>query len=144
MNRRTASAPPRFTLTQIGRVRSPLTDPAQAPRQGGEGGPEAWVEIGVDYEDALADVREGDELLVLTWLHRADRTVLRVHPRDDENAPLRGVFSTRSADRPNPIGIHRVRVLAIAGTRLRVDAIEAVDGTPVIDLKPVLDRAIER
>ncbi|HET7234575.1 MAG TPA: tRNA (N6-threonylcarbamoyladenosine(37)-N6)-methyltransferase TrmO [Longimicrobium sp.] len=133
-----------FTLTQIGRVRSPLTDPAHAPKQGREGGPEAWVEIGADYGDALAEVREGDELLVLTWLDRADRTVLRVHPRDDENAPLRGVFSTRSADRPNPVGIHRVRVLAIAGTRLRVDALEAVDGTPVIDLKPVLDGAIER
>ena len=133
-----------YTLTPIGYVRSPLTDPASAPKQGREGGPEAWVEIGADYGDALADVREGDELLVLTWLDRADRTVLRVHPRDDASAPLRGVFSTRSADRPNPIGIHRVRVLSVDGTRIRVDALEAIDGTPVIDLKPVLDRAIER
>jgi len=129
-------------LTPIGRVRSPLTDRAHAPRQGREGAPEAWLEFSADLREGLKDIREGDEMLVLTWLDRGDRTVLSVHPRDDETAPLRGVFSTRSSDRPNPIGIHRVRVLSIAhGTRFRVDALEALDGTPVIDIKPVLDSA---
>lgn len=131
-----------FKLTQIGRVRSPLTDRAQAPRQGREGAPEAWLEFSADYREGLEDVREGDEMLVLTWLDRGDRTVLFVHPRDDAGAPPRGVFSTRSSDRPNPVGIHRVRVLEIRhGTRFRVDALEALDGTPVIDIKPVLDPA---
>jgi len=131
-----------FTLTPIGRVRSPLTDLAHAPKQGREGAPEAWLEFSADYREGLKDVREGEEILVLTWLHRGDRTVLTVHPRDDASAPVRGVFSTRSSDRPNPVGIHRVRVLEIAhGTRFRVDALEALDGTPVIDIKPVLDSA---
>ncbi|HET7464990.1 MAG TPA: tRNA (N6-threonylcarbamoyladenosine(37)-N6)-methyltransferase TrmO [Longimicrobium sp.] len=131
-----------FNLVPIGRVRSPLTDRAQAPRQGREGAPEAWLEFSADFREGLEDIREGDELLVLTWLDRGDRGVLSVHPRDDETAPLRGVFSTRSSDRPNPVGIHRVRVLSIAhGTRFRVDALEALDGTPVIDVKPVLDAA---
>jgi tRNA-Thr(GGU) m(6)t(6)A37 methyltransferase TsaA len=92
-------------------------------------------------EAGLRDLREGDEVLVLTWLDRADRDTLRVHPRDDPDAPLRGVFSTRSADRPNPIGVHRVRIVAIeTPTRMRVRDLEALDGTPVIDVKPVLDR----
>jgi tRNA-Thr(GGU) m(6)t(6)A37 methyltransferase TsaA len=131
-----------YTLKPIGRVRSPLTDRAQAPKQGREGAPEAWLEFSADLREGLKDIREGDEILVLTWLHRGDRGVLAVHPRDDESAPLRGVFSTRSSDRPNPIGIHRVRVLSIAhGTRFRVDGLEALDGTPVLDVKPVLDAA---
>lgn len=133
-----------FTLEPIGYVRSPLADRDDAPKQGGEGAPEAVVEIAPAYVEGLKDVRAGDELLVLTWLHQGNRTVLAVHPRDDRSMPLRGVFSTRSSDRPNPVGIHRVRVMEIRGARLRVDALEAVDGTPVIDLKPVLDRARER
>lgn len=134
-----------FTLRPIGTVRSPLTDPTRAPKQGHEGAPAAWLEFVSDVAPALRDVAVGDEVLVLTWLDRADRTTLEVHPRDDLTAPLRGVFSTRSADRPNPIGIHRVTVLEIASpTRIRVDAIEAIDGTPIVDMKPVLDRRVER
>lgn len=134
-----------IALTPIGRVRSPLVDPARAPKQGREGSPEAWLEIEPGVAEALAGLQAGQEILVLTWLHRADRETLRVHPRDDPRAPLAGVFATRSADRPNPIGIHRVRIVEIAGgPRLRVADLEAIDGTPVIDLKPVLDRARER
>ena len=130
-----------ITLRPIGRVRSPLTDPGRAPKQGDEGAPDAWLELAAELEAGLRDLRAGDEVLVLTWLDRADRDVLRVHPRDDAAAPLRGVFSTRSADRPNPIGLHRVTVREVAApTRLRVGPLEAVDGTPVVDIKPVLDR----
>jgi tRNA-Thr(GGU) m(6)t(6)A37 methyltransferase TsaA len=133
-----------FTLHPIGHVRSPLTDRAHAPKQGSEGAPEAWLEFLPEYADGLMDLREGDEILVLTWLDRGDRTVLAVHPRDDASAPLRGVFSTRSSDRPNPVGIHRTRIVGIDDLRYRVDAMEALDGTPVIDIKPVLDRVRER
>lgn len=134
-----------IALTPIGRVRSPLTDPARAPKQGFEGAPEAWLELEPAFAEALSGLQAGQEALVLTWLHRADRETLRVHPRDDPRAPLAGVFATRSADRPNPIGIHRVRILEIAeGPRLRVADLEAIDGTPLLDLKPVLDRTRER
>ena len=134
-----------IALTPIGRVRSSLADPARAPKQGFEGAPEAWLELEPAYTEALSGLQAGQEVLVLTWLHRADRETLRVHPRDDPRAPLAGVFATRSADRPNPIGIHRVRILEIAGgPRLRVADLEAIDGTPVLDLKPVLDRTRER
>lgn len=132
-------------LRPIAYVRSALEDPALAPRQGSEGAPEAWLEFTEDVVEGLRDVQAGDEMLVLSCLDRASRDVLAVHPRDDAAAPLRGVFSTRSADRPNPIGLHRVTVLEIASpTRMRVGPMEAVDGTPVIDLKPVLDRLAER
>ena len=131
-------------LRPVGVVSSPLTDPARAPKQGTEGAPEAWLVLDPAMAPALADVRPGDELLVLTWLHRARRDLLSVHPRDDPSAPLRGVFSTRSADRPNPIGLHRVTVTAVEGTRLLVGPLEAVDGTPVLDLKPVLATPDER
>jgi tRNA-Thr(GGU) m(6)t(6)A37 methyltransferase TsaA len=125
-------------LRILGRVESPLRDPARAPKQGEEGGAEAWLAFDESLGEGLADLREGDEILVLTWLHLADRATLRVHPRDDPSRPLRGVFATRSADRPNPIGLHRVRILAVAGgTRLRVAPLEAVDGTPILDVKPV-------
>ena len=130
-----------FTLRAIGHVSSPLADPGEAPKQGFEGGPAAWLEFTPDVEPALRDLRIGDEVLILTWLHRADRDTLRVHPRDDPATPLRGVFSTRSADRPNPIGLHRVRIIEISSpTRWRVTDLEAVDGTPILDVKPVLDR----
>jgi tRNA-Thr(GGU) m(6)t(6)A37 methyltransferase TsaA len=125
-------------LHAIGSVSSPLTDPAAAPKQGDEGAPEAVLEISPEFARGLEGVSAGDEILVLTWLDRADRDVLSVHPRDDPSNPETGVFATRSADRPNPIGVHRVRVLELDGKRLRVDALEAVDGTPVVDLKPVL------
>ena len=125
-------------LTPVGRVESSLTDPASAPKQGHEGAPDAWLVFDASVADALADVGPGDRLIVLTWLDRARRDVLRVHPRDDASNPLRGVFSTRSADRPNPIGLHTVEVLAVDGLRIRVRDLEALDGTPVLDLKPVL------
>lgn len=128
-------------LVVIGRVESPLTDPASAPKQGDEGAPEAWIVFRDDVREGLADLREGDEVVVLTWLDRADRSVLRVHPRDDPARPLLGVFSTRSADRPNPVGLHRVRIVSIDALRFRVSGLEAVDGTPVIDVKPVLGAA---
>jgi tRNA-Thr(GGU) m(6)t(6)A37 methyltransferase TsaA len=131
-----------YTIQPIGYVRSTLTDRENAPRQGSEGAPEAWVEIEPPFTDALAGVASGDEVILLTWLHLADRDVLRVHPRGDPRNPIAGVFATRSPDRPNPIGMHRVRVLETDGrTRLRVFPLEAVDGTPVVDIKPVLSRA---
>jgi len=126
------------TLVPIGRVESPLADPAEAPKQGFEGGPEAWLVLEPRVLDGLDGIRPGDRLIVLTWLDRADRETLKVHPRDDARNPLRGVFGTRSADRPNPIGLHEVEVLAVEGERVKVSDLEAVDGTPVIDLKPVL------
>jgi tRNA-Thr(GGU) m(6)t(6)A37 methyltransferase TsaA len=125
-------------LSPIGLVESPLTDPATAPKQGREGAPEAVLAIQPEVAEGLDGIAPGDEVIVLTWLDRADRAVLRVHPRDDPANPERGVFSTRSADRPNPIGLHVVEVVEIDGTRLRVRNLEAVDGTPVLDLKPVI------
>lgn len=131
-------------LVEIGRVESPLTDPALAPRQGSEGAPDATLVFDPLVRHGLRDLRAGDELLVLTWLDRADRSVLRVHPRDDPSRPLTGVFRTRSADRPNPIGLHRVRVLEILDDLVfRVSGLEAVNGTPIVDLKPLLDGAFE-
>jgi len=123
-------------------VQSPLTDPAAAPKQGHEGGPEAWLVFEPRVLAGLADLRAGDDIIVLTWLDRADRDVLRVHPRDDPANPMQGVFSTRSADRPNPIGLHRVQIVSIEGARLRVRDLEAVDGTPILDVKPPLRRAL--
>lgn len=129
-----------YVLRPIGVVRSRLTARAEAPRQGSEGAPEAWVEIDPTFADALVGIAAGDEVLLLTWLHLSDRDVLKVHPRGDPEHPLAGVFATRSPDRPNPIGLHRVRVLEVAApARLRVWPLEALDGTPVIDIKPVLD-----
>jgi tRNA-Thr(GGU) m(6)t(6)A37 methyltransferase TsaA len=134
-----------FTVHPIGRVDSPLRDPTQAPKQGHEGAPAAWLEFNPEVAPGLRDLRAGDAVLLLTWLDRADRATLDVHPRDDATQPRRGVFSTRSADRPNPIGIHRVTILEVASpTRVQVDALEAIDGTPIIDVKPVLDQRAER
>jgi tRNA-Thr(GGU) m(6)t(6)A37 methyltransferase TsaA len=126
------------SLRAIGRVASTLTDRGAAPRQADEGAPDAWIVLDDDLAPAAADIRAGDELVVVTWLHEADRDVLVTHPRDDATRPPTGVFSTRSPDRPNPLGLHTTRVLDVDGTRLHVDALEAVDGTPVVDLKPVL------
>lgn len=130
------------TLTVIGHVESPLTDRELAPKQGREGSPEAWLVFRRSVREALSDLKTGDEVIVLTWLDRADRKTLRVHPRDDPSRALMGVFSTRSADRPNPIGLHRVRIVSIAdGLRFRVQNLEALHGTPIIDVKPVLGGA---
>lgn len=127
-----------YTIEPIGWVESSLHDRADAPKQGA-GAPDAWLVIVPRYADGLRDLRVGAELVVLTWFDRADRTVLVTRPRDDPANPLTGVFSTRSPDRPNPVGLHRVRLLAHDGLRLRVGPLEALDGTPVVDLKPVLD-----
>jgi tRNA-Thr(GGU) m(6)t(6)A37 methyltransferase TsaA len=123
----------------IGRVESPLTDPASAPKQGDEGSPEAWLVFEPNVSQALRDLQVDTEIIVLTWLDRADRSVQAVHPRDDPVNPMQGVFNTRSADRPNPIGLHRVEIVGIDGTTLRVRNLEAIDGTPILDVKPVLD-----
>jgi len=125
-------------LHPVGQVVSEIRDRELAPMQGREGAPEAWIELLPEVVPAASDLTVGDDLLVLTWLHQADRSVLQVHPRSDPAHPLTGVFSTRSPDRPNPVGLHRVRILAIEGRRLRVGPLEAIDGTPVLDLKPVL------
>jgi tRNA-Thr(GGU) m(6)t(6)A37 methyltransferase TsaA len=125
-------------LRRIGHVESELVDPALAPKQGGEGAPQAWLVFDEAIAEGLRDLRVGEEILVLTWLDRARRDVLAVHPRDDPASPLTGVFSTRSADRPNPVGIHRTTIVEVDGTRFLVSEIEAVDGTPVVDVKPVL------
>jgi tRNA-Thr(GGU) m(6)t(6)A37 methyltransferase TsaA len=131
-------------LRPIGRVESPLVDRATAPKQGEEGSPEAVLVFDARVGEGLRSLRAGEEAIVLTWLDRADRGVLSVHPRGDLSRPEEGVFSTRSPDRPNPIGLHRVEIVAIDGTRLRVRNLEAIDGTPILDLKPVLDRDTER
>jgi tRNA-Thr(GGU) m(6)t(6)A37 methyltransferase TsaA len=128
-----------YDIRPIGVVESPLVDPASAPKQGVEGAPEAWLVFDPAMADGIGDLTVGDEVFVLTWLHLADRSVLAVYPRDDPRNPLTGVFSTRSSDRPNPIGLHRVRVLAIDECRVRVADLEAIDGTSIVDLKPVLD-----
>lgn len=128
-----------FTLQPIGRVESPLTDRSLAPKQGDEGAPEAWLVFEPSVRVALRDLAAGDEVIVLTWLHLAERDVLEVHPRGDDSSPLRGVFSTRSPDRPNPIGLHTVQIVEIDGTRVRVRNLEAVDGTPIVDVKPLLN-----
>jgi len=127
-----------FTVSPIGRVESSLVDTEAAPKQGHEGAPDAWLEFDPDLGEGLRDLQVGTEIILLTWLDRARRDVLVVHPRDDPANPETGVFSTRSADRPNPIGLHRVEILDIDGTRLRIRNLEAVDGTPIVDVKPVL------
>jgi len=128
-----------LTLVPIGRVESPLSETADAPKQGFEGGPDAWLVFEPRIVDALEGLEPGARVIVLTWLDRADRSVLRVHPRDDRLNPMRGVLTTRSADRPNPIGLHEVQVLEVDGNRVKVSDLEALDGTPVLDVKPVLD-----
>lgn len=129
-------------MRAVGRVESPLTDPATAPKQGDEGAPESTIVFVPEVAEAARDLTAGTDVIVLTWLDRADRDVLAVHPRGDESRPLTGVFSTRSPHRPNPIGLHRVTIEAVDGLRVRVRDLEALDGTPVLDVKPVLgDRA---
>jgi len=129
-----------FQVKAIGRVESPLTDREAAPRQPDEGAPAAWLVFEPAVLEALANLRPGDEVLLLTWLDRARREVLRVHPRGDASRPEEGVFSTRSPDRPNPIGLHRGEIIAVDGARVRVRNLEALDGTPILDVKPILSR----
>ena len=133
-----------FELRPIGHVESPLTDAASAPRQGDEGAPDAYVVLDEAVVGALDGIEAGDRVIVLTWLDRARRDVLRVHPRDDLTRSEQGVFNTRSPDRPNPIGLHVVEVVSIDAARVRVRNLEALDRTPVLDVKPVLRRIEER
>jgi len=128
-----------YPLHPIGHIQSTLRASNEAPRQGSEGAPDAWLEVNPTFAQALSGIAKGDKVIVITWLHRANRDVLEVHPRGDPKNPLAGVFATRSPHRPNPLGLHRVTVHEISGTRLRIGPIEAIDGTPVIDIKPVLD-----
>jgi tRNA-Thr(GGU) m(6)t(6)A37 methyltransferase TsaA len=128
----------RYELVAVARIASTLKDRKEAPRQGDEGAPDAWLVIDPRYAEAVEDLAVGQEVLLLTWLHRADRTVLKTRPRNNPAASLTGVFATRSPDRPNPVGLHRVTVLERSGSRLRVGPLEAIDGTPVVDIKPVL------
>jgi tRNA-Thr(GGU) m(6)t(6)A37 methyltransferase TsaA len=130
----------RYVVRPIGRVESPLVDAAAAPKQGFEGSPPARLVFDPAVREGLRDLSPGTQVVVLTWLDRADRDVLVVHPRDDPANPQRGVFSTRSSDRPNPVGLHRVTVVAVDGLTVDVEDLEALDGTPVVDVKPVLDR----
>jgi tRNA-Thr(GGU) m(6)t(6)A37 methyltransferase TsaA len=127
-----------YSIEPIGIVRSELIRLEEAPMQGDEGAPEAWLELTPQVAKGLQGIKPGDELIVLTWLHLAERDVLQVHPRGDLNRPLAGVFATRSPDRPNPVGLHRVSVLDVAQGKLRVSPLEAIDGTPIVDIKPVL------
>ena len=133
-----------FTIRPIGCVESPLVSTADAPRQGDEGAPDAYLVLDPDLQAGLNGIAVGDELIVLSWLHEADRSSLTVHPRGDLKRPEQGVFSTRAPSRPNPIGLHRVRLLGIDGPRLHVSDLEAIDGTPIVDLKPVLGTIEER
>jgi tRNA-Thr(GGU) m(6)t(6)A37 methyltransferase TsaA len=129
-----------FEISPIGYVRSSLQDRSGAPRQAWEGAPEARLEIVPAFADAIDGMERGQDIWILTWLHESNRSVLKVHPRGDLSNPITGVFATRSPDRPNPIGLHRAKVVSInADGSLQVDALEAIDGTPVIDIKPVLE-----
>src|SRR5262245_58682449 len=132
------ATPDSTVLRPVGVIRSSLKARSEAPRQGSEGAPDAWLEVHPFAVEALEGLQVGDEIIVITWFHQAQRDVLKVHPRSDPRNPLTGVFATRSPDRPNPLGLHPVTVRAIEGTRLRIGPIEAIDGTPVVDLKPAL------
>ena len=136
--------PEGFEVRPVGRVESPLVDPALAPRQGDEGAPEAWLVFEPAMAEALRDLAVGETIVLLTWLDRARRDVVVVHPRGDVTRPPTGVFSTRSQHRPNPVGLHTPTITAIEGTRLRVRDLEALDGTPILDVKPLLGPVAER
>lgn len=127
-----------MNLRPVGVIRSELEALDEAPRQGSEGAPDAWLEVEPWAAEALHGLSAGDEILVITWFHAADRGVLKTHPRSDPRNPLTGIFATRSPDRPNPLGLHPVTIRSIDGNRLRIGPIEAIDGTPVVDIKPVL------
>jgi tRNA-Thr(GGU) m(6)t(6)A37 methyltransferase TsaA len=133
----------RLLLRPIGTVESPLSDRESAPKQGHEGSPDAWLVFEPTVREGLQDLRVGEQAIVLTWLDRAQRDVLKVHPRGDMSIPKHGVFSTRSPDRPNPIGLHLVEILAIEGHRVQVRDLEALDGTPILDVKPRLEDVLD-
>jgi tRNA-Thr(GGU) m(6)t(6)A37 methyltransferase TsaA len=133
-----------YVLRPIGRVESPLVDRELAPKQGDEGAPAAWLVFDESVRAGLRDLTAGAEVILLTWLDRSRRDVLAVHPRGDRSRPETGVFSTRSPDRPNPIGLHRVEIVSVDGLRIQVRHLEALDGTPIVDVKPVLGRVGER
>jgi len=132
-----------YALKPIGHIRSALRALSDAPRQGSEGAPDAWLDVNPAFVRGLSGVAANDDVIVITWLHQADRDVLEVHPRDDPEIPLAGVFATRSPHRPNPLGLHRVTVREISGHRLRIGPIEAIDGTPVVDVKAVLTESAD-
>jgi tRNA-Thr(GGU) m(6)t(6)A37 methyltransferase TsaA len=132
-----------YPLYPIGFIHSPLKHPEEAPKQGSEGAPDAWLEVNPTVAEGLQGIAAGDEIILITWFHKAYRDILKLHPRGDKNMPLTGVFATRSPDRPNPLGLHRVTVLEIAGDKLKVGPIEAIDGTPVVDIKPVLPQSAD-
>jgi len=132
-----------YTINPIGVIRSGLVCREAAPHQGFEGAPDAWIEMDSTVTEGLEGIAAGDEIILITWLHQADRDLLKVHPRRDPNRPLTGVFATRSPHRPNPLGLHRVTVLEIVGNRLRVGPLEAIDGTPIVDIKPVLPQSVD-
>ncbi|MBI5656287.1 MAG: tRNA (N6-threonylcarbamoyladenosine(37)-N6)-methyltransferase TrmO [Geobacter sp.] len=132
-----------FTLKPIGTVRSALTSREDAPRQGYEGAPDAWLDLDPAVAEGLDGIAVGDEIVVITWFHQSQRDTLKVHPGRNRNLPLTGVFATRSPNRPNPLGLHRVTVREIDGTRLKVGPLEALDGTPVVDIKSVLSRSAD-
>lgn len=132
-----------YDIRPIGVIRSELTSRDAAPRQGYQGAPDAWLEVDAVFAEGLEGIAVGREIVLITWLHKAHRARLQVHPRGDESMPLKGVFSTRSPDRPNPLGLHRVTVFEIVGNRLKVGPIEAIDGTPVVDIKPVLPQSVD-
>jgi tRNA-Thr(GGU) m(6)t(6)A37 methyltransferase TsaA len=132
-----------YKIESIGIIRSELASCETAPHQGKEGAPDAWLEVNSKVVEGLEGIVTGDEIILITWFHKAHRDRVKVHPRGNKRIPLTGVFATRSPDRPNPLGLHRVTVLEIAGNRLRVGPIEAIDGTPVVDIKPVLPQSAD-
>jgi tRNA-Thr(GGU) m(6)t(6)A37 methyltransferase TsaA len=132
-----------YMIKPIGVIRSELASREAAPRQGSEGAPDAWVEVNPAVAEGLEGIAVGSEIILITWFHKAHRDILKVHPRRDKSKPMAGVFSTRSPDRPNPLGLHRVTVLEITVNRLKLGPIEAIDGTPVVDIKPVLRQSAD-
>lgn len=132
-----------YEIKPIGVIRSELASREAAPRQGNEGAPDAWVEVNSAVAEGLEGIAVNSEIILITWFHKAHREILKLHPRGDKSYPITGVFSTRSPDRPNPLGLHRVTVLKITGNRLKVRPIEAIDGTPVVDIKPVLLQTVD-
>ncbi len=132
-----------YDIRPIGVIHSELISRHSAPRQGHKGAPDAWIEIDPLISEGLEGIAVGCEIVLITWLHKAHREILKVHPRGDMDRPVTGVFSTRSPDRPNPIGLHRVSVLEISGNRMKVRPLEAIDGTPIVDIKPVLAQSVD-
>jgi tRNA-Thr(GGU) m(6)t(6)A37 methyltransferase TsaA len=132
-----------YEVKPIGVIQSELKSREEAPHQGKEGAPDAWVQVNPEVTEGLEGISVGSEIIIITWLHKAHRDILKVHPRRDKSKPLTGIFSTRSADRPNPLGLHRVTVLEMNGNRIKVRPLEVIDGTPVVDIKPVLPQSMD-